>query len=200
MAEFLARVGRETGRDDWVATGIQAGRFALREVRADGTLPYWSEAQSEGLQQDLYHSGFEIRMLDGLARITGGADLRAAADRYFRTWLERFFAADGTPTFLAGRPDVVEVHRLRRGAAVRRGARGPPGMPPRSLSTHLGRSLEAAVRHLLGADRAGRGVLRLDQPAAVRAEGDDGDSVDCWGQAWMFRAMAAASLALGEES
>ena len=198
-AEFLVRVGRETGREDWVRTGVDAGRFALREIRPDGTLPYWSAAQSEGLQQDLYHSGFEIRMLHGIARATGREDFRQAADRYFETWLRIFFAPDGTPTFLPGRPDIVEVHSCAEALLCAAAMAGRPGLPVAELPDHLGRSLEAAVRHLwvpTGPDagyfawiRRRRYGLRLRTAIPLVR----------WGQAWMLRAMAAAALALQEE-
>ncbi|MBW2003495.1 MAG: hypothetical protein JRI72_02625 [Deltaproteobacteria bacterium] len=90
-AEFLVRIGMETGRDDWVETGLAAANFSLSEIREDGTLNYWSNEQVEGLQQDTYHSGFEIRALDGIACLTGDKRFRKAADKYFRTWINDFF-------------------------------------------------------------------------------------------------------------
>lgn len=196
-AEFLVRIGRESGREDWVRTGVDAGRFALREIRPDGTLPYWSVAQSRGVQQDLYHSGFEIRMLDGIARATGREDFRAAADRYFETWLRMFFAADGTPTFLAGRPDVVEVHSCAEALLCAAALAGRPGLPADALPGHLGRSLEAAVRHLWVPSGAGGYFAWINRPrygTRLRTR----IPLIRWGQAWMLRAMAAAALALRE--
>jgi hypothetical protein len=198
-AEFLVRVGRETENDEWIATGTDAGRFALREIRPDGTLPYWSEAQSQGLQQDLYHSGFEIRMLDGLARATGRDDFRTAADRYFQAWLRMFFAADGTPMFLPGRPDVIEVHSCAEAVLCAAALAGRPGLAAAELPAHLARSLDATVRYLWVPVGADAGYFAwISQPRYGRRVRTAIPLIR-WGQAWMLRAMAAAAVALGEE-
>jgi hypothetical protein len=199
-AEFLVRIGRETGREDWLRTGVDAGRFALRELRPDGTLPYWSVAQSRGLEQDLYHSGFEIRMLDGIARATARVEFRAAADRYFETWLGMFFAADGTPTFVSGRPDVVEVHSCAEALLCAAALAGRPGLPRAELPGHVSRSLEAAIRHLWVATDAGSGYFAWTSRRRYGRRVRTTIPLIRWGQAWMLRAMAAAALALREES
>jgi hypothetical protein len=199
-AEFLVRVGRETERDEWVETGVEAGRFALRELRPDGTLPYWSTAQSQDPQQDLYHSGFEIRMLDGIARETGREDFRAAADRYFETWLGMFFSGDGTPTFVAGRPDIIEVHSCAEALLCASALAGRPGLPASELPAHLARSFAAAVRHLWVPVDAGTGYFAWSSRRRYGRQVRTTIPLIRWGQAWMLRAMAAAGLALRGES
>lgn len=109
-AEFLIRIGLEMGRNDWVETGLAAASFSLSEIREDGTLNYWSNEQANGLQQDTYHSGFEIRALNSIACLTGDKEFRQAADKYFRTWLSDFFPKNGTPCRVRGQIGELEVH------------------------------------------------------------------------------------------
>ena len=85
VAEFLTRVGTETGERDWVDIGIRAGRYALVEQNADGSLYYWGRIQDYQCPGciDHYHSGFEIRCLKAIGHNTGLADFSDAADRYY---------------------------------------------------------------------------------------------------------------------
>jgi hypothetical protein len=198
-AEFLTRIGTETGRSEWIDTGIAAGRFALRELRPDGTLDYWSAAQSEALQQDLFHSGFEIRMLDGIARSTGLEEFRRAADRYFEAWLRMFFGPDGTPSFAAARPGAVEVHSCAEALLCAAQLAGRPGLPAAELPGHLGRSLDAAVRQLWMPTGPGAGYFAWISQRRYGIRIRTAIPMIRWGQAWMLRAMAAARLALEVE-
>jgi len=109
-AEYLIRIGTETKRDDWIEKGLAAANFSLSEIREDGTLNYWSNDQATGLQQDTYHSGFEIRCLNSIACLTGQKKIRDAADQYFQTWLKDYFLKDGTPCLFRGKFDILEVH------------------------------------------------------------------------------------------
>ena len=85
VAEFLTRVGREVGEQEWVELGVRAGRYALAEQNPDGSLYYWGRIQDYQCPKciDHYHSGFEIRCLYGIARNTGRAEFRDAAARYY---------------------------------------------------------------------------------------------------------------------
>jgi hypothetical protein len=194
-AELLARVGAETGRAEWVRIGIDAGRFALRELREDGTLPYWSREQSIGLEQDLYHSGFEIRMLDGLARVTGAARFREAADRYLEAWRRMFFALDGTPLMLPG-VDLVEVHSCAEAILCAVQLAGRPAMQTEELPAHLERTLAAALRHLWVPTHLTAGYFAWTNRRRYGTRIRTAIPLIRWGQAWMLRAISAALYAL----
>jgi hypothetical protein len=197
-AEFLVRIGGETRRDDWVLTGLDAGRFALAELRPDGSLDYWSAEQSGGLQQDLYHSGFEIRMLDRIAEATGREDFREAADRYLETWLERYFTADGVPHRIGDRPDTVEVHSCAEAILCAAQLAGRPALPRDRLPAHLAGSIEAAIRYLW-VPVGGAGYFAWISQPRYGTRVRTAIPMIRWGQAWMFRAMAGARLALRAE-
>jgi hypothetical protein len=96
VAEFLVRVGTETKNDEWVELGIRAGRYALAEQNADGSLYYWGRIQDHQCPGcvDHYHSGFEIRCLYGIAQHTGRTDFLQAARRYFEFYRHNLVIAD----------------------------------------------------------------------------------------------------------
>ena len=112
VAEFLARVGRKTGRGEYVDLAIQAGDYALSEQRADGSLSYWGEA--EGLpgrvQRDCYHSGFEIRALWGLWKATGEARFCEAALRYLDFFRRAYLREDGSVWLRPHHQYPVDIH------------------------------------------------------------------------------------------
>ena len=45
-AEFLARIGKESGNEEWIKLGIKAGNFALKEQKPDGSISYWVETRT----------------------------------------------------------------------------------------------------------------------------------------------------------
>jgi hypothetical protein len=198
-AEFLVRIGGEVRREEWMQTGLDAARFALRELREDGTLNYWSAAQSSGLQQDLYHSGFEIRMLDSIARCTGREEFRRAADRYFETWLRKYFAIDGTPLMSPARPGTVEVHSCAEALLCAAQLAGRPGLAVADLPSHLARSLSAAARYLWVSTTREAGYFASASRRSFGFRLRTTVPFIRWGQAWMLRAMASARLGLQAE-
>lgn len=196
-AEFLVRVGYETDRPEWVETGLAAARFSIAEIRDDGTLAYWSNAQSgPRIDQDTYHSGFEIRALHGLARLTGSPDIARAAERYFSVWLMDFFTGERVPHFVRGRNDVIEVHSCAEALLCPAALAADGVVPTDWLVAHCDRVLTATVRALWRPvdDRAGyfawaarrqRSQFRTTDIPLIR-----------WGQAWMCCAMSAVLSAL----
>jgi hypothetical protein len=188
-AEFLIRIGLEVGREDWIRTGILAAQFSLSEIREDGTLNYWSNEQSNGVQQDTSHSGFEIRALNSIACLTNSAVFREAADKYFNTWLKDYFLQDGVPKFTRQDNHILEVHSCAEAllCAVR--------------MFESGRfDKEVFLRH-------SQGVLSAASELWVQEESDMGYFLSRiykkigiklkvripyirWGEAWMFNALA----------
>jgi hypothetical protein len=195
-AEFLVRIGKEVEREEWIRVGLDAGRFSLGEIRADGTLAYWSNEQaSEGLQQDTYHSGFEIRALHGIARTTDSPAFSAAAQKYFFVWRRDFFSESGTPCFLRGDDSVVEVHACAESLLCAAALRETPGFSREDCVKHLGRVFPAVVSALWKQENPERGYFmwkRLQRSG--RRKWVDIPLIR-WGEAWMLRALAAALVA-----
>ncbi|MEM3658729.1 MAG: D-glucuronyl C5-epimerase family protein [Candidatus Hadarchaeum sp.] len=89
-AEFLTRIGQELNQSHYVELGYRAARYALHEQNPDGSLYYWGGVQNHYSPNhiDHYHSGFEIRMLYGMWKLTGDSRYREATERYFRFYLD----------------------------------------------------------------------------------------------------------------
>jgi len=85
VAEFLCRIGKETGKQELVEIGSHAAGYALSEQNPDGSLYYWGRIQNSYSPNtiDHYHSGFEIRALFGLWKQTGEAKYRQSVEKYY---------------------------------------------------------------------------------------------------------------------
>ncbi len=189
-AEFLIRIGKETGHDDWVETGLAAANYSLSEIREDGTLNYWSNDQATILQQDTYHSGFEVRALNSIACLTSIKKFRQAADKYFRTWLRDFFSNEGVPCLSRGQTDIIEVHSCAEAllCAVKM---FESGFFSRELFSKHVKGVLIATEKLWVEEAQDKGYFASK---AYKRFGF-GAKVDIpyirWGQAWMFNALAA---------
>ncbi|MGV7224039.1 MAG: hypothetical protein ACQ9MH_21260 [Nitrospinales bacterium] len=194
-AEFLIRIGMETMRDDWIKTGLSAANFSLSEISEDGTLNYWSNDQAKYLQQDTYHSGFEIRALNSIACLTGIKEFRQAADKYFRTWLSDFFSKESSPCFTRGQTDVVEVHSCAEGLLCAT-KMFEVGNFPRELFLKHVKGVLSAVSRLWVKKAPGNEYF------ASKRHNQLGFNIKVdipyirWGQAWIFLALSAVVATL----
>jgi hypothetical protein len=189
-AEFLIRIGTETGRDDWVEAGLSAASFSLSEIRADGTLNYWSNEQAQGLQQDTYHSGFEIRALDSIARLTGDSKFRQAANRYFATWLRDFFSKQGVPCFLRGQHDVIEVHSCAESLLCAARVFDGGNFSRELFLKHVRQVFDTAVQSLWVQDGTDKGYFAMRNGTHFGVNWKIKIPMIRWGQAWMFNALS----------
>lgn len=194
-AEFLIRIGTELSRENWITAGLSSARFSLKEIRKDGTLNYWSNEQTnKSIQQDTYHSGFEIRMLDNIANITGDLEFRSAADKYFTTWIQDYFSESGVPGFTRGNFDVIEVHSCAESLLCINKMFESGRLSKNQLGWYVQNILNTAVRNLWTPDGSEKGYFswlirkRLGIKLKVRIP------MIRWGQAWMFRALIDSLL------
>lgn len=116
VAEFLTRVGKETGDENLVEQGVRAGRFALREQNQDGALFYWGKAQESRYSPggkpwiDHYHSGFEIRLLYGLWQNTRDSSFRKAYQAYYDFYRTTLYLEGGVPKYTPDSHYPVDIH------------------------------------------------------------------------------------------
>lgn len=196
-AEFLIRIGTECGHEGWVRTGLAAANFSLSEIRDDGTLNYWSNEQAKSLQQDTYHSGFEIRALNNIACVTGIKEIRLAADKYLQTWLRDFFSHDGGPCLGRGETNVIEVHSCAESLLCLAKVFRAGSLPKTFFLEYVMRVLSAVGKLWVTKDgHKGYFAYKIHTRYGIAL------MVDIpyirWGQAWMFYALASLLSAAKE--
>ena len=89
-------MGKELGNQEWMRLGLRAGNYALREQNPDGSLFYWGRVQNQlnPNRIDHYHSGFEIRSLYEIWRLTGLTEYGDAAAKYYDFYLAELLDYD----------------------------------------------------------------------------------------------------------
>jgi rhamnogalacturonyl hydrolase YesR len=188
-AEFLARIGEQTGQSDWCDIGIRAGNYALSEQNEDGSIFYWGRRQNEHALNhlDCYHSGFEIRCLRGLGKATEDARFSQAALKYFAFFHKAYIGDDGEVMTTPGVVYPVDIHSCAEALLC-----------PATLSAAAPEQTLQIVSNVLP------WILKLmqNEDGSFAYTAFDERQVDRtpymrWGQAWMFRALAEIEFVFG---
>ena len=175
--------------------GKLAANFSLSEVRKDGTLNYWSNEQAKGLQQDTYHSGFEIRALNRIACLTGDKKIRQAADRYFRAWIADYFSEKGIPGLRRGRFNAIEVHSCAEAVLCMTKMFESGNFSSDLFLRHIQGALSAAAKLWISKNN-GTGFFAHRVQQKLGVEMKSAIPYIRWGQAWMMFALSSCLKSL----
>ncbi len=101
-AETLASVGALTGEAAFCDLAVRAARYVVRRQGEDGSWAYGAEAGQQWV--DNFHSAYVLLSLARIAKscpgiVIVGVDIKAALQRGYTFWRERFFLADGWPKY-----------------------------------------------------------------------------------------------------
>jgi rhamnogalacturonyl hydrolase YesR len=184
IAVFLVRVGKHIGENTYLDLGKRAANYALKEQRDDGSLSYWGKDQSIDFHSDHYHSGFEIRALHLLWKLTGGDEYYSAVKRYYNYYLTNFFGEDGAPWRNPGSSRLIDIH----GCAEALVCNAQLSDDFSQANEVLLKAADWIISQMQSAEGyfiyriifKGRKRRRIDIPY-IR-----------WGQAWMMRGLTAA--------
>ncbi|MCD6172022.1 MAG: hypothetical protein J7J36_06410 [Thermoplasmata archaeon] len=110
VAEFLIRVGKEIGNEKFIDHGLYAVNYTLSEQNPDGSICYWGRDQSDRCHIDHYHSGFEIRSLYSVWKLTGEERVHEAVEKYYRFYLTNLFKDKTIPKLTPQRTYPINIH------------------------------------------------------------------------------------------
>jgi tetratricopeptide (TPR) repeat protein len=118
--EFLARIGRETGNEEYWRLARRTADYALSEQNPDGSIFYWGRVQNHYAPDKLdhYHTGFEIRSLWRMAEHLHDEEIALAAQRYLEFYLRHFLEADGLPKITPSQACPVNIHGAAEGVLM----------------------------------------------------------------------------------
>jgi len=191
-AEFLARIGRESGNEEWINLGIKAGNFALKEQKSDGSISYWGGNQNHSPpdHRDCYHSGFEIRCLWGLWKATGDERFKNAALRYLDFFYQAYIGSDGTVMTFPGKKYPLDIHSCAEAMlcpAVM--SEVDYGRFKHNINNIIKKSAELMQNDNGSFAYMAYNPKRIDRTPYIR-----------WGQAWMLRGLAEVLFVLKRDS
>ncbi len=98
-AETLASAGRLTGETEFCDLAIRAARYVIRRQAEDGSWSYGAERSQSWI--DNFHTAYVLFSLYRIMKLCDESEteVNPALQRGYRFWRERFFLADGWPTY-----------------------------------------------------------------------------------------------------
>ena len=79
----------------WIDLANQATSYVLRNFKKEGCLHYFGDEQNQPTENDVYHSGYEIRMLFRIAELSSRDDVKNAAENYLSYFVNSYFDKKG---------------------------------------------------------------------------------------------------------
>jgi len=183
VAELLAQVGAATGDDGLSGLAARAAAYALGEQNADGSLCYWGRDQDTGCRIDHYHSGFEIRSLHAIWRVTGAPEVERAWRAYHAFYAARLFEDGTVPKLTPASTYPIDIHACAEAILCN----SVLAIDVPAAAAILDRCLPWTLDHMQSPEGwFAHRILRL----RGRREWRVAMPYMRWGQAWMLRALA----------
>jgi hypothetical protein len=183
VADFLIKVGKVSGRKDYLEMAEKALTYTLKQQNENGSLCYWGKDQEKECKIDHYHSGFEIRGLYSIWKSMGDPKVYEALKKYYRFYCENLFTSERLPKMTPRSFYPVNIHSCAE--AILCHSTLAPDFPEA-----LG-YLQQCVPWTLRVMQDGEGWF-IYMVRKVQGQFDWKLKIPYirWGQAWMLRALA----------
>lgn len=112
VGEFLHRIGRYTGRQEYVSLGLRAVNYVVSEQSPDGSWPYAGREDGEPVSIDHCHTGFILRTLGLVCRDHDDRRFVEALEKGKSFYLSRFFGSDTLPKDSPDRLYPINIHSV----------------------------------------------------------------------------------------
>ena len=181
-AAFLLDAAHELNSDQWRASALKAAEYTLCRQNDDGSLHYESQEYGNGrTHRDIYHSGFEIRALYRIWKLTGDTRYYHAVQRFLEFYQSAYIRDDGAPVRdeFSQNNATFDIHGCAESMLCP--ATLLTDFP--ELKSQLNRATHWTLTNMSNPDGSWAYFMnshgQLDRTPYIR-----------WGQAWMMRALA----------
>lgn len=110
VAEFLIKVGQEINEQSYLNQGLKAVAYTISEQKEDGSICYWGNDQDDPCWIDHYHSGFKIRSLHAMWKMTNEEIYYKSLKNFYLYYLENLFLARTIPKASPNRLYPIDIH------------------------------------------------------------------------------------------
>jgi rhamnogalacturonyl hydrolase YesR len=110
IAEFLIKIGMETKNQEWVDLGTMATNYSLSAQMSNGAFDYNGPPETPKNYVDNYHTGFMLRMLHSIWKLTKRNDIYDALERCFIHYTQNLFEDSTIPKLLPERKYRIDIH------------------------------------------------------------------------------------------
>ena len=110
VAEFLIKIGNELQNQEWINLGEWAVNYTINNQMPDGSFDYNGPPEKPKNFSDNYHTGFVLRMLHSIWKLTGNNRVYQSLERCYNHYLSNFFENDEIPKLLPHRKYRIDIH------------------------------------------------------------------------------------------
>ena len=101
VAEFLIKMGKLTGETTWTEMGNKAVNYTVEQQLPSGAFDYNGPPEKPQHHIDSYHTGFVLRMLFSIWKLTGRKDVYTALEKCYRHYTAAFFEDGVIPKIMS---------------------------------------------------------------------------------------------------
>ncbi len=109
-AAFLSRVGRLSGRREFIDLALEAARFSVKKQHADGSWDYGEHPKQRWI--DNFHTGFNLGALRRIGASASTTEFEPALRRGFDFYRAHFFREDGAPKYYHDSVYPLDIHSV----------------------------------------------------------------------------------------
>jgi len=186
VAEFLIKIGKEIKNQEFIDCGLKALNYALSEQNENGSICYWGKDQEKRCYIDHYHSGFAIRSLYSIWKLTGDEKIHKAVSRYYNFYLNNFFKSKTIPKITPTSIYPIDIHACAEAILCNGLLQGnfPKG------KEYLENSIKWVIENMQ--TKEGWFIYRIENIEGIKW----GVKIPYirWGQAWMLNALSYVLL------
>jgi hypothetical protein len=110
VAEYLIKIGKEIGENEWVNLGLKAVNYTIAYQYDDGAFDYSGPPDKLKNFSDNYHTGFVLRMLYSIWKLTEREDVYKSLKKCYVHYINNFFEDNEIPKLLPNRKYRVDIH------------------------------------------------------------------------------------------
>lgn len=110
VAEFLLKIGKETGRADWILMSNRSINYTLANQLPDGSFDYNGPPEKPQNHVDNYHTGFVLRMLYSIWKLTKREDVFSAMNKCYSHYINNFFEDASIPKLMPDQKYRIDIH------------------------------------------------------------------------------------------
>jgi rhamnogalacturonyl hydrolase YesR len=110
IAESLIRVGAEIDTPEFVQMGMKALNYTIAEQNSDGSFYYWGPPDKLLYNIDHYHTGFVLRALYSMYKITKDQQLFPKIEKCYHHYLENLFEDNMIPKLKPDSKYPINIH------------------------------------------------------------------------------------------
>lgn len=110
VAEFLIKTGKYTGNNHWIQLGEKAVNYTLASQLENGAFDYNGPPEKPQKHFDHYHTGFVLRMLHSIGKLTDREDVYSSLIKCYNNYISDFFENEAVPKLTPEKKFKIDIH------------------------------------------------------------------------------------------